>query len=119
MSPVAKVMAPLTVSVCPVWSSTGTLAPTLSVAPLATVKPLGKTYRRLAVETVPMAFSATLWPLLRVPAKMSMSWKLLLSLPPPAADNSGTSVMGRYSGWLKASLDRSPALNTEPALSVT
>ncbi len=66
-----------------------------------------------------MALRFTVEPLASVPAKMSMSWKLLLSLPPPAADSSGTSVMGRYSGWLKASLDRSPALNTEPVLSVT
>ena len=48
-----------------------------------------------------------------------MSWKLLLSLPPPAAESSGTSVMGRYSGPLNVSPDRSPGLNTDPALRVT
>jgi len=65
-----------------------------------------------------MALRASVWPLARVPPGMSMSWKLLLSLPPPEADSSGTSAAGRYSGRLKASLDRSPGLKTEPALSV-
>ena len=43
VSPLAKLRVPLSVSVCPGGNWTGTLVPTFSVAPDATVKPPGKT----------------------------------------------------------------------------
>ena len=42
VSPVAKLTAPLSVSVCPPGISTRTLAPTAIVASRATLKPFGK-----------------------------------------------------------------------------
>ncbi len=107
-----KVAVPLSVSVTLYGITTLTLAATVSVAPDDTVKLPEKTYRRLAVEAVPMAFNASVWPLVRVPARMSMSWNFATFC--WAARQICTSVADRNRFALKLLPTKSPALRMLP-----